>query len=171
MSASDQELSAKKPILLRKGKYVFIDDLKEETNMGSSIPYFSAKAIIIGEKDGQTTGDIATVNLSDLVLKQSSYVDENGKTIEAHKLYIWPRNLGSTAQWTAAKQEFLNQFVLNFPIEILSLQPENGVTWRYITPENFKKFPADIQASAGFEEYAAHKEEYFFLRRPIHEPK
>lgn len=171
MSTSASDSSAQKPLLLRQGKYVFIDNLKEEETNGSSIPYFSATAIIISEKDGLSSGELTKVNLSDLILKQSSYVDENGKMMEAHKLYVWPRNLGSTKEWTMAKQEFLNQYVMNFPVEILSLQQEKGVTWRYITPENFKDFPEDIQASSSFKEYLDHKEEYFFLRRPIHVPK
>lgn len=171
MSDSSQEFTSQKPLILQKGRYVFIDDLKEEQNPGSPIPYFSAKAILIVEKDGSITGDIKTVNLSDLILKQSTYIDESGKAIEAHKLYTWPRNLGSTIQWTAAKQEFLNQYILNFPIEVISLQEERGVTWRYITPENFKTFPDDISASSPFQEFATHRSEYFFLRRPLYSPK
>lgn len=157
--------------LLQKGKYVFIDNLEQEHPQGVSVPFFTAKAIIILEKDGVLSGEISTVNVSDLILKQSSYLDETGKIIEAHKLYTWPRNLGSTPGWAAAKQEFLNQFILNFPIEIVSLQESNGVTWKYITPENFKDFPETIQGSADFQEFTAHKNEYFFLRRPVNEPK
>jgi hypothetical protein len=158
-------------LLLQKGKYVFIDELKQEQPEGVSVPFFTAKAIMILEKDGILSGEIATVNVSDLILKQSSYLDETGKIIEAHKLYTWPRNLGSTPGWAAAKQEFLNQFILNFPIEIVSLQESNGVTWKYITPENFKDLPENIQGSADFQEFAAHKNEYFFLRRPMNEPQ
>ncbi len=83
----------------------------------------------------------------------------------------WPRNLCSTAAWTAEKLEFINQFILNFPIEVISLQESNGLTWKYITPENFKDFPADIVATPDFQDFAAHKEEYFFLRRPVNIPK
>lgn len=171
MSEQNYDSETQNPLLLQKGKYVFIDDLKEVYKEGSSVPFFSAKAILIIEKDGTSTGDIQIVNISDLILKQSSYIDENGKTIEAHKLYTWPRNLGSTKEWSASKNEFLNQFVLNFPIEVLSIQESNGVTWKYITPENFKDFPEDIRGSASFQEFASHKNEYFFLRRPVNEPK
>lgn len=156
---------------LQKGKYVFIDDLKEVYINEAVVPVFSAKAILINEIEGNFSGDIQTVNISDLILKQSSYIDANGKIIEAHKLYIWPRNLGSTKEWTANKQEFLNQFVLNFPIEILSTQESNGVTWKYITPENFKNLPDNIQGSEGFQEFVNHQNDYFFLRQPINEPK
>ncbi|MCX2480093.1 hypothetical protein OQY15_13415 [Pedobacter sp. MC2016-15] len=157
--------------LLKKGKYVFTDLLEEKQDPNASVPYFTAKAIIIEENPDNFTGDVAHVRLSDLILKQSSYIDENGKIIEAHKLYTWPRNLGSTPQWTAAKQEFLNQFILNFPIEILSLQEHGGVTWRFISPEQFKKLPANINASPEFQDFAAHKNDYFFLRQPLNEPK
>ncbi|HEY0176956.1 MAG TPA: hypothetical protein VGC08_11295, partial [Pedobacter sp.] len=98
----NQEQHSGNPLLLQKGKYVFTDELKEELAEGASVPYFSAKAIVILENNGVITGDILTVNVSDLILKQSSYIDETGKIIEAHKLYTWPRNLGSTAAWTAA---------------------------------------------------------------------
>ena len=171
MSTFSQEYSQKHVQSLKKGKYVFIDSLKEEQDENASVPFFTAKAIIIAENHESFTGDIAVLNLSDLILKQSAYIDENGKITEAHKLYTWPRNLGSTPQWTAAKHEFLNQYILNFPIEVLSLQESNGVTWRFITPENFKKTPANIKTSPEFEEYLANQAEYFFLRRPLKDPK
>lgn len=171
MSALSEDTASKKIALLEKGKYVFTEELETAYQEGSSIPFFFAKAIFMAEKDGTVEGEIRNVNISDLILKQSSYVDEQKQLIEAHKLYIWPRNLGSTNEWTAAKREFLNEFVMNFPIEILSLQESNGVTWRYITPENFKKVPADLTASPEFQQYLDEKDSYFFLRRPINEPQ
>ncbi|QNK61874.1 hypothetical protein H7F33_15105 [Pedobacter sp. PAMC26386] len=169
MSSRDQPSAD--VLVFRKGKYVFTANLEEEQPEGVSVPFFSAEAIMVTENEGSLQGDIAKIKISDLILKQSSFIDENGKVLEAHKLYIWPRNLGSTKEWTANKQEFLNEFILNFPIEIISLQESNGVTWRYITPENFKKLPDDIQGSDRFQEYATHQSEYFFLRRPLNEPK
>jgi len=157
--------------LFKKGKYVFTGLLKEEQDKNASVPYFTAKAIMIQENHDTFTGDIAILKLSDLILKQSTYIDENGKQIEAHQLYTWPRNLGSTPQWTAAKYEFLNQYILNFPIEVISLQESNGITWRFITPEQFKKIPSGISATPGFEDFVAHQNEYFFLRRPVSEAK
>jgi hypothetical protein len=171
LSAQNHSSTPENPLLLQKGKYVFIKNLQEVYKEGSSVPFFSATAILIVEKEGELSGDIQTVNISDLILKQSSYIDQTGKTIEAHKLYTWPRNLGSTKEWSASKLEFLNQYVLNFPIEIISTQESNGITWKYITPENFKDFPEDIQGSATFQEFAGYKNEYFFLRRPLNEPK
>jgi|GEM_PF-1880078 len=171
MSEQNKDSLLENPLLLQKGKYVFTGDLQEVYKEGLSVPFFTAKAIILIEKDGKLSGDIQTVNISDLIQKQSSYVDGAGKIIEAHKLYTWPRNLGSTKEWSASKQEFLNQYLLNFPIAILSVQESNGVTWKYITPENFKDFPADVQGSVSFLEFASHKNEYFFLRRPVDEPK
>ena len=157
--------------LLKKGKYVFTGALTIVQEEGASVPYFSAEAIAIIEKDGEFEGDVVDVKLSDLILKQSSYIDENGKVLEAHKLYVWPRNLGSTTQWTAGKEEFLNEFVMNFPIEVLSLEESNGVTWKYITPEEFKVIPEGINSSDSFKEYQEHMGEYFFLRRPLKEVK
>lgn len=171
MPTISQEYSPKPSQLLKKGKYVFVGLLKEEQEKNASVPYFTAKAIMIEENDDTFSGDIAVIRLSDLILRQSTYIDENGKRIEAHKLYTWPRNLGSTEQWAAAKYEFLEQYILNFPIEVLSLQESDGITWRYITPENFKKTPTAIQASPEFQDYAANQHEYFFLRRPVSEPK
>lgn len=171
MTQNTPQQTTESPLPLQKGRYVFIDELKEVYINDAIVPIFSAKAIIINEIDGSLSGDIETVNISDLILKQSSFLNENGSIIEAHKLYVWPRNLGSTKEWTASKQEFLNQFILNFPIQILSLQESNGVTWKYITPENFKESAENIQGSASFQEFASHKNEYFFLRQPIHSPK
>jgi hypothetical protein len=171
MPSFSQEYEPGSLQLLKKGKYVFIGLLKEEQDKNSSVPYFTAKAIMILEDHGIFTGDIGILKLSDLILRQSTYIDENGKMIEAHKLYTWPRNLGSTAEWTAAKQEFFNQYILNFPIEVLSLQESNGITWKFITPEQFKKIPAEIDARPAFQEYVTKQEEYFFLRRPLNEAK
>lgn len=159
------------PALLQKGKYVFIDHLTEQKEENSAVPYFSAKAIAITEKEGKFYGDIAPAKLSDLILKSSVYVDENGQHIEAHKLYTWPRNLGSTEEWTTAKQQFLNDFILFFPIEVLSIQEYGGVTWRFITPENFKNLHAGIAASKSFQEFACNPDDYFFLRRIVNGPK
>jgi len=157
--------------LFKKGKYVFTGALTIVQEEGASVPYFSAEAIAIIEKDGKFEGDVVNVKLSDLILKQSSYIDENGKVLEAHKLYVWPRNLGSTTQWTAGKEEFLNEFVMNFPIDVLSLEESNGVTWKYITPEEFKDIPEGINSSVSFKEYREHMDEYFFLRRPLKDVK
>ena len=156
---------------IKKGKYVFTDELTEVQDPAQSVPYFTAQAIMIMENEGDFFGDTGTVRISDLILKQSTYIDESGKNIEAHKLYIWPRNLGNTKEWTAAKKEFLTEFVLNFPLEVLSVQENNGVTWKYITPENFKKFPEDIRTFESFREFADQRKEYFFLRRPVYIPK
>lgn len=171
MSAQHHENSSENPISLQKGKYVFTGKLTEGKHADASVPFFYAEAIIIAESDGVIKGDILPVNVSDLILKQSSFIDETGRVTEAHKLYVWPRNLGSTDQWSASKIEFLNEFVLNFPIEVISTEESNGVTWKYITPENFKKLPPNIQSSAAFGEFAKNKAEYFFLRRPINDPK
>jgi len=171
MSTSNQPIPSCQTLLLQKGRYVFVDQLTEELAEGAIVPTLSAKAICIIEKNGLLHGQANKINLSDLILKQSTYIDGNGKMIEAHKLYTWPRNLGSTTDWTAAKKEFLNQYILNFPIEVISLQESNGVTWKYITPEEFKRFPDDIVADPDFKHFASQKNEYFFLRRPIDEPK
>jgi len=159
------------PVLFQKGKYAFIDLLTAQQEENSTVPYFSAKAIAITEKEGKFYGDIVLVRLSDLILKNSVYIDEHGQHIEAHKLYTWPRNLGSTEEWTAAKQQFLNDFILFFPIEVLSVQEYGGVTWRFITPENFKNLHEGIAASKSFQEFACNPDDYFFLRRIANEPK
>ena len=169
MSSKDQ--NSANVLTFQKGYYVFTDHLEEVHPEGASVPFITAKAILITTNDDSIKGDIATVKMSDLILKQSTFIDDDGKVVEAHKLYVWPRNLGSTKEWTANKLEFLNEFVLNFPIEIISLDESNGLTWKYITPENFKKIPEGIEASSSFQEYAAHQSEYFFLRRPLKEPK
>lgn len=169
MSSKDQPSA--NVLTFQKGKYVFTDHLEEVHPEGTSVPFLTAKGILITAEEDSFKGDIATVKISDLILKQSTFIDDNGKAVEAHKLYVWPRNLGSTKEWTANKLEFLNEFVLNFPIEIISLEESNGVTWKYITPENFKKMPEGIEASSSFQDYAAHQSEYFFLRRPLNEPK
>jgi hypothetical protein len=158
-------------LTLQKGKYVFMDELQEVYHADSPVPALLARAIRITEKEGVLFGEMGLLKLSDLILKQSAYHDEAGKIIEAHKLYTWPRNLGSTKEWTASKIEFINQYILNFPIEILAVQPTEGISWKYISPENFKNFPAEITGTASFMDFAAHKDEYFFLRRPINEPQ
>lgn len=171
MSNFSSEIPEEKVALLQKGKYVFTGNLKEGQSAQANVPFFYAEAIVITEENGEFKGDIVPVNVSDLILKQSDFIEDTGQVIEAHKLYVWPRNLGSTAQWSASKTEFLNEFVLNFPIEIINTKESNGLVWKYITPENFKKLPEGIQGSAAFDDYVKHQNEYFFLRRPPKEPK
>ena len=60
--------------LLKKGKYVFTGALTIVQEEGASVPYFSAEAIAIIEKDSEFEGDVIHVKLSDLILKQSSYL-------------------------------------------------------------------------------------------------
>lgn len=165
------ENKTEKPASLKKGKYVFTGDLTIVQEAGATVPYLSATAIAVTEEDGNFKGEVLAVRVSDLILKQSSYIDENGKIIEAHKLYIWPRNLGSTEQWTDAKKDFINEFVLNFPIEVISAFDGSSITWKYITPEAFMKLPSALDMSAPFKDFATHQHEYFFLRRPLNEPK
>lgn len=167
----DNELPFDDLQVLEKGKYVFTSELEEHKIATSPIPLLTAKGFSITETDGPSVGKVIRANISELILRQSVYRDENGKMIEAHRLYTWPSDLGSTPEWTAAKRRFLDQFVLNFPLEILSRDASGGITWRYITPENFKKFPPDLSGSAEFMEFASHSADYFFLRRPVNLPR
>jgi hypothetical protein len=171
MSQSLADHNTGELLSFQKGKYVFMDELQEVYHADSPVPALMARAIRITEQDGVLYGDTGLLKLSDLILKQSAYQDETGRIIEAHKLYTWPRNLGSTKEWTACKIDFINQYILNFPIEVLALQQPEGISWKYISPENFKNFPADISGTAAFMEFAAQKDDYFFLRRPINEPR
>jgi len=162
---------AQEPILLQKGRYVFTENLEVIENEGSSVPIIAAKGFTITEKDGLVYGDFALVNISDLILKTAAYRDDNGRLIEAHKLYTWPRNLGSTEEWTQAKTEYLSQQVLNFPIEVTATAEEGGLSWTFITPERFKSLPKDMEMSTGFKHFADQPQDYFFLRRPVNEPR
>lgn len=170
MHSFQQELNSQNELRLHRGKYVFTGQLMIQHHEGLSVPYLIAEAIAIQKVQDGVKGDITFFRVSDLIQKSSSFVDEDGKIIEAHKLYTWPRNLGSTVEWTAAKQSFITDFILNFPIEVISLQ-DGGVTWKFITPENFKNTPTDIVATTAFRKYLQEQDQYFFLRRPLNNPR
>lgn len=152
---------------LQKGKYVFINNLFTSELTDNTVPDLYAEALQLSLQEGTLYGDRALTGLHELISRQSVFITEDGQPVEAHKLYTWPRNLGSTAEWTACKQDFLQAHVLNYPLEVLSVQDNGGLTWTYITPENFKDFPDDLPGSAGFREFAKNRKEYFFLRRPL----
>jgi len=157
-------------MLFKKGKLVFIEALKEESSEELAIPYFTAKALVISEIDGQYYGTVEVLNISDLIQKTSNYVYDGVNIREAHKLYTWPVNLGDSKAWGDSKRIFLEQQVMNFPINILSVQEDKHLTWEFISPEQFKNISAGLQASPEFQNYLDHKEEYFFLRKEKNEP-
>ncbi|MET3113753.1 hypothetical protein AAKU52_001482 [Pedobacter sp. CG_S7] len=157
-------------MFFKKGKLVFIEALKEESTIDLAVTYFTAKALVISEKDGEYYGTVEVLNISDLIQKTSIYVYDGLNTREAHKLYTWPVNLGDSKSWGESKRIFLEQQVLNFPINILAVQEEKYLTWEFISPEQFKNIPSGLQASPEFQNYLDHKEEYFFLRKERNEP-
>jgi hypothetical protein len=112
-------------MLFKKGKLVFIDTLQEENSPGLNIPYYTAKALVVIEENGQYYGTEDTLNISDLILKTSNYVYDGTNNHEAHKLYTWPADLGNSKAWSESKKIFLQQHVMNFPIQILSVIEEN----------------------------------------------
>lgn len=156
--------------MFKKSKLVFLDHLQQHYPKDGGAAYFTATALVIAEHDGKYTGSRETLRISDLILKQSSFIYDGTHTREAHKLYTWPKNLGDMEAWAASKKIFLEQHILNFPIRIQSVQDEHHLTWEFITPEQFKKTPQDLQASADFQEYLDHSQEYFFLRKERNDP-
>lgn len=153
------------------GKYVFTGNLQERLLAENPVPVIWADGLRMHLSDGKQVGDSGRFPVSDLILKSSVFLEDDGRKLEAHKLYTWPANLGITKHWTAAKTSFLQEFILNFPIEIISVHPEQGLTWKFITPEQFKKFPENFEAKSAFKDFFAHPETYFFLRRPLQDPK
>lgn len=154
------------------GKYVFSGELQESKTQESPVPLIWCQALRIHQTESDVIGDSALFPLSDLILKSSVFLEEDGRKTEAHKLYTWPRNLGSTKDWTTAKSNFLQEFVLNFPIEIVQLHPEQGMTWKFIKPEIFKKLPEEIIArTPEFMDFQQHPEQYFFLRKDHTDPQ
>lgn len=152
------------------GKYVFTGSPVPRIGTNSPVPVLWADALRIYQPDKFPVGDSGQFPLSDLILKASVFVEQGGKKVEAHKLYTWPRNLGSTADWTKAKTEFLLEFVLNYPLEILDVHAEQGLTWTFITPENFKKLPDELHPEGEFITFYREPETYFFLRKPVNLP-
>lgn len=156
--------------MYKKSKLVFIEDLQQHNPKDGGAAYFTAKALVIAEDNGQYYGTEETLRISDLILKQSSFIYDGVHSREAHKLYTWPRNLGDMAAWAASKKAFLEQHVMHFPIQIHSVQEQQHLNWEFITPEQFKKTPSDIQASAAFQHYLDHIGDYFFLRKERNDP-
>lgn len=132
--------------LLVKGKYVFFTELKQQQGLNVMVPEFSAKGLSLIEKEGVFSAEVLTFDISNLISKRSVYVNSE-KSIEAHKLYTWPVRLGDPKAWAESKHGFFGQYLLNHPIEILSLQEEGHFTWKYITEACFKDTASQIQES------------------------
>lgn len=156
--------------MFKKGKLVFVDTLQQHTPHEGAASYFTARALVIYEVDGQYFGASEILHISDLILKQSSFLYDGVNTREAHKLYTWPHNLGDMEAWANSKKEFIEQHLLNFPIQIQSVQGPHHCTWEYISPEQFKKVPDGLQADNHFQQYLDHINEYFFLRKERKDP-
>ena len=154
----------------KKGKLVFTEDLQEQQSTSSGVSYFTAKALVIAEADGQYYGAVESLRISDLIQKTSSYIYDGLSRREAHKLYTWPANLGDNTAWAESKRIFLMQHVMNFPIHIISVAGENEITWEFITPEQFKTIPENLVASPEFQNYLDHQDDWFFLRKEKNEP-
>jgi len=154
----------------KKGNLVFIEDLKEETSAGSNVTYFTAKALVIAESDGQYAGTVETLKISELIQKTSAYVHNGVHQREAHKLYTWPANLGDHQAWSESKRIFLMQHVMNFPIRMIKVADDHHLTWEFITPEQFKNTPPNIKSSPEFQHYLDNQQTYFFLRKEKNEP-
>ncbi len=157
-------------MLFKKGKLVFTDNLKEENSPGLNIPYYTASALVITQQNDGHVGSVETLNISDLILKTSSYVYDGTNSQEAHHLFNWPSNLGDSKAWSESKRIFLHQHIMNFPIQIIDVTEENHITWKYITPEVFKNTPQNLQASPEFQYYLDHIQAYFFLRKDRNDP-
>jgi len=157
--------------LFKKGQLVFIDTLQQEFDQNTGIPFFTARALVISNDDGAFTGSLQTLKISDLISKLSNFIYDGVNSREAHKLYTWPINLGDSAAWAESKRSFIERHVMNFPIRIQQVKNENQVTWEFITPEQFKKAPAHLQATADFQHYLDHQAEYFFLRKEKKDPQ
>ncbi|WP_432708626.1 hypothetical protein [Pedobacter sp.] len=157
--------------LFKKGKLVFTDSLQQKKDPETNVPYFTARALVIAEDDDHTTGSIETLKITDLISKMSHFVYDGVNSREAHKLYTWPVNLGDSNAWAESKRSFLEQHVMHFPIRLHKVENEDELTWEFISPEEFKKSPPDLQASADFQHYLDHQAEYFFLRKERNDPK
>ena len=157
--------------LFKKGKLVFIDTLQQELDQNTGIPYFTARALVITNDDASSTGSLQTLKISDLISKLSTFIYDGVNSREAHKLYTWPINIGDNSAWAESKKSFIERHVMHFPIRIHQVEDENQITWEFITPEEFKKSPANLQASPDFQHYLDHQAEYFFLRKEIIDPE
>lgn len=156
--------------MFKKGTLVFTDGLKLHEGAGLSAPYFTARAIVVAQSGDQYHGSIEELQISDLILKQSSFLYDGVNTREAHKLYTWPRNLGDHKAWAESKKAFLEQHVMHFPLQIRAVEQEHHLTWEFITPEQFKKMPAGITYDEAFRDFYEHPGNYFFLRKERNDP-
>lgn len=156
-------------MIFKKGKLVFTDELQQE-QLPNGAAYFTAKALAIVTENNENHGLVATLKVSDLIQKQARFVTDGVNTIEAHKLFTWPSRLGDHEAWADSKRAFIEAHLMNFPIEIISVDADQFPTWTYITPEQFKKVPANLEASAAFQQYLDEQGSYFFLRKDRNEP-
>jgi hypothetical protein len=157
--------------VFKKGKLVFIENLQQENDVHSGIPYFTARALVVSEEAGEISGSVQTLKASDLISKLSRYRYDGVNSREAHRLYTWPVQLGDNQAWADSKKAFLEQHVMNFPIRILQVVNENELSWEFISPEEFKKPTPGLLASAEYQHYLDQQDAYFFLRKDKNVPK
>ncbi|WP_316748409.1 hypothetical protein [Pedobacter gandavensis] len=130
---------------LTTGKYLFFGKPHQQESQNVLVVGFIGSALRITNNESGLHAAIQEFDISPLLSKTSTHILEE-KSIEAHKLYTWPANLGDPKAWASSKQLFFEQHLMNQPIAVLKVQEEQQITWKFITDTEFRASAEEAQA-------------------------
>ncbi|MCX2453920.1 hypothetical protein OQX61_21815 [Pedobacter sp. PLR] len=130
---------------LTTGKYLFFGKPARVEGQNIMVVEFSGTALGITNSESVLHAAVQEFDISPLLSKTSTHILEE-KPIEAHKLYTWPANLGDPKAWASSKQLFFEQHLMNQPIEVLNVQENQQITWRFIPVTVFRALAEEAQA-------------------------
>ncbi|WP_316821824.1 hypothetical protein [Pedobacter gandavensis] len=130
---------------LRTGLYLFFGTPSAHEGQNTMVTGFSATAIHISKDEADSKVSVEEYHIHSLLAKTSDHM-LGEKSIEAHKLYTWPANLGDPKAWAYSKQSFFEQHLMNQAIEILNVGAAAQITWKFIPLAKFKSTAIEAQA-------------------------
>ncbi|MBB2147760.1 hypothetical protein [Pedobacter gandavensis] len=130
---------------LTPGKYLFFGSPSQLEGQNHLVVGFSAKALGITKNESGIHAAIQQFDISPLISKISTHILEE-KSIEAHKLYTWPANLGDPKAWASSKQLFFEQHLMNQAIEVLKVLEDQQISWKFIPISSFRTLAEEAQA-------------------------
>lgn len=138
-------MSAELPKQLTKGKYLFFGIPQQLDGQNIMVVQFSAAALAIQPSESGCTASIEEYEIGPLLSKRSTHIKAE-KTLEAHKLYTWPANLGDPQAWANSKRLFFEVHLMNQAIEVLNVLDEQQLVWKFISKSEFKSSVEEAQA-------------------------
>lgn len=130
---------------LTTGKYLFFGAAQHLEGQNIMVVQFSASALAIQPDQSRLSASIQHYEIGPLLSKRSTHLKED-QSLEAHKLYTWPANLGDPQAWANSKRQFFETHLISHPIEILNVMDEQQIVWKFIPESEFRSSVEEAQA-------------------------